>query len=51
VVRCGSKNEHQKDMCVREISLNGKYLLNIAVLLSRGLAPALYTLKNHSSKR
>ena len=45
MVRCGSKNEHQKDMCVKD-------LLNFeGLLLSRGLAPAFYTLKYHNSQK
>ena len=58
VVRCGSKNEHQKDLYFKEIGLRAQNVLTILCLKAnitggdpygRITASTLSTLKNHTS--
>ena len=53
MVRCGSKNEHQRNMCSKEIGLCAENFItipgSIVNIIRRFIAPACLTLRNHSS--
>jgi hypothetical protein len=52
MVRCGSKNEHQKNMCSKEIELYAEYFItilgSIVNIIGQFIDPAHLTLRNHS---